>query len=331
MLAIAQSTIRGQRIVQRTDVGAFILRRLIGLLLVVIGVAAATFFMVRAIPGDPGELLAGIGAGSGEVQQVRHVLGLDRPVLEQLLLYYQHLAVGDFGRSFVTKEPVALIIRHHLGPTLQVASLSLLVVLLLSVPGGLLAGALTRDSQRRRLEILFMSTTSIVGALPEFLAATFLAFLFAVSLRWLPVAGDVGWLSLILPVAAMSLRPAGTLVRIVRLETLNVLRQDYMRTARSKPLPARILYVRHALPNVLAATLSVAGLAFTNLLGSAVIVENVFARPGLGTDLVNAIVTRDYPVIQGVIIVFGIAVVTMTTIVDFVVAAFDPRSLTGRT
>jgi len=169
--------------------------------------------------------------------------------------------------------------------------------------------------------------TSVGGALPEFLASTFLAFVFAIWLRWLPVAGADERAAIVLPALAISLRPISVLSRIVRVETLNVLAQDYMRTARSKRLPPRLLYLRHALPNVLTAALTIGGLLFTGLLGGAVIVENVFAWPGLGTAVVQAVLNRDYPVIQGVILMLGMAVVLVNTLVDILLGVVDPRSI----
>jgi peptide/nickel transport system permease protein len=168
----------------------------------------------------------------------------------------------------------------------------------------------------------------VIGALPEYLAGTFLAFVFAVWLRLLPVAGDAGWSSLVLPALAIALRPSAVLARIVRVETLNVLAQDYMRTARSKRLPVRLIYLRHTLPNVTTAALSIGGLLFAGLIGGAVVVENVFARPGLGTALVSAVMNRDYPVIQGLILMIGVAVAFVNLMVDVLQGILDPRSLT---
>ena len=205
--------------------------------------------------------------------------------------------------------------------------LSLALVLALSVPAGMFAGAFTREGRHRRAEVGFTAATSVIGSLPEYLAGTFLAFFFAVLFRLLPVAGSEGWQSLVLPALAMSLRPIAILARLVRVETLNVLAMDYMRTARSKRLPARLVYWRHVLPNVVTAALTIGGILFAGLIGSAVVVENVFARPGLGTTLVNAVLGRDYPIIQGIILVLGFTVVTVNATVDILLAIVDPRSM----
>jgi peptide/nickel transport system permease protein len=307
---------------------AFILRRVVSLIVILIALDFATFIMVRLIPGNPGLLVAGINATVAQVQQINHSLGVDQPIAQQFLTYTIQLLHGNLGTSFVDQEPVSQILTERTGPSLQLASLSLLLVLGLSIPGGILAGAVTREGHHKKIEIAFTGVTSIVGSLPEYLAATFLTYVFAVALHLLPVAGSDTWQALILPTLAISLRPIAILTRVVRLETLNVLAQDYIRTARSKRLPVRLLYLRHALPNVLAAALTVGGVVFAGLIGGAVVVENVFARLGLGTALVSAVEARDYPVIQGVILVLGFVVVLANATVDILLAVIDPRSIT---
>jgi peptide/nickel transport system permease protein len=192
------------------------------------------------------------------------------------------------------------------------------------------AAALTYQGRRRRFEVIFMAATGALGALPTFLAATLLAGVFAVWLRWLPVAGSGTWQQLVLPVLAISLAPTLLLARIIRLETLNVLAQDYIRTARSKRLPSLHLYAFHVLPNVLTAALTVAGLLFANLVGGTVLAENVFARVGLGTSLVQAVIAKDYPVVQGIVLVLGCTVVLVNLVVDVVLGLIDPRTLTRK-
>jgi peptide/nickel transport system permease protein len=308
----------------------FLLRRLLSLVVILLALALATFAMVRLIPGDPALNILGLGATPQQIANVHHQLGIDQPLPVQLFTYFGNLLHGDLGTSFVTKQPVTDVIRTRIGNSLELAGASLLLVMLVSIPGGMLAGALTREGRHPRGEIGFTAVTSVMGALPEYLMATFLAFLFAVWLRLLPVAGAEGPQSLVLPVLAVSLRPIAVLLRIVRVETLNVLAQDYIRTARSKRLPARLIYLRHTLPNVVTAALTVGGILFAALIGSAVVVETVFARPGLGTSLVNGVLARDYPVIQGDVLVLGVVVVVVNAIVDILLAVVDPRSLTGK-
>jgi peptide/nickel transport system permease protein len=306
----------------------FILRRVFSLIVILIALDFATFIMVRLIPGNPGLLVAGINATVAQVQQINHSLGVDQPIAQQFVTYTLQLLHGDLGTSFVDQEPVRQILAERTGPSLQLASVSLILVLGFSIPGGILAGAITREGHHKKIEIGFTGLTSVVGSLPEYLAATFLTYIFAIALHVLPVAGSDTWQALVLPTLAISLRPIAILMRVVRLETLNVLSQDYIRTARSKRLSVRLLYLRHALPNVIAAALTVGGVVFAGLIGGAVVVENVFARLGLGTALVGAVEARDYPVIQGVILVLGIVVVLANAMVDILLAVIDPRSIT---
>jgi peptide/nickel transport system permease protein len=308
----------------------FLFRRMVALVLILLGLVVVVFFMLRLVPGDPAVSLGGASATPSDVAVIRHDLGLDLPVQEQFVAYVRNLSHGDLGKSYFFSNSVATIIGERIGRSAQLAAVALVIVLLVSIPGGMLAGTATRDGRHRFGEVAFTGMTSVIGSLPEFLMATFLALVFAVWLRWLPVAGGAGVLSLVLPAAAVCLRPIAILTRIVRVETLNVLAMDYMRTARGKRLPPRLLYFRHALPHVVTAALTVGGLLFAGLIGGAVVVENVFARAGLGTALVGAVLAHDYPVVQGITLVLGIVVVLVTTTVDILVAVIDPRAVTGK-
>ena len=306
----------------------FLIRRLVSLLLVCVGVVLAAFIMVRLIPGDPAVVVAGQAASAARIAEVRDELGLDKPFLTQFAAYAGDLLHGEMGASFqLSKKPVGELIAERIGNSVQLAASALVAVLLFSIPLGMLMGALTREGRRRRLEVAFTGISSVVGAFPEFLLATFLAFIFAVWLRVLPVASDAFPQNLVLPLLAVSLRPIFVLSRIVRVETLNVLTTDYIRTARSKQLPMRVIYLRHVLPNVATAALTIGGLLFSGIVGGAVIVENIFNRPGLGTTLVNAVRANDYPVVQGVVLVLGFTVVFANAIVDITLTMANPRSL----
>jgi peptide/nickel transport system permease protein len=309
---------------------AFLGRRLVSLLLVSAALVVVTFLMVRLIPGDPTDFLIGANANPAELALARKQFGIDQPLTVQFASYVSELLRGNLGLSFVTREPVTNIISTHIGSSLELASIALLLVLGLSMPSGIIAAALTRENRHPKGELVFTGVTSTLGSLPEFLAATFLAFVFAVWLRALPVAGSEGWESLVLPALAITLRPIAVLARVVRVETLNVLAQDYIRTARSKRLPPHLIYLRHVLPNAVTAALTVGGLLFAGLVGGAVIVENVFARAGLGTELVAAVIARNYPVIQGIVLILGFGVVLINAAIDLMLGMLDPRSLARR-
>ncbi|MBV9577862.1 MAG: ABC transporter permease [Chloroflexi bacterium] len=311
---------------------AFLARRLLSACLVCVGVLFAAFIMVRLIPGDPAVTVAGQGASAERITQVRDDLGLNEPVLQQFADYSGRLLHGDMGTSFqLSQKPVRDLVAERTGNSVQLAVSSLLAVLILSLPFGMLMGGLTVNGRHRTLEVGFTAVSSLVGALPEFLLATFLAFIFAVWLRLLPVAGDAFPQNLILPLLAVILRPVFVLSRLVRVETLNALSTDYIRTARSKQLPSHVIYLRHVLPNVTTAALTIGGLLFSGVIGGAVIVENIFNRPGLGTTLVNAVHANDYPVVQAVVLLLGFTVVAANAMVDIAVAILNPRSLTRGT
>lgn len=305
----------------------FVGRRLVGLVFVLAALVVAVFLMVQLIPGDPIENSLGTEAPRAQVDALRHELGLDKPAFEQFTSYVDRLAHGNLGVVFSTREPVGQLIRERVGTSLQLAGAAFFLVLTLSIPIGILAAALTREGRFPRLEVGFVGITSVLGSIPDYLMATFLAFFFAVQFRLLPVAGSGSFSTLVLPALAVSIHSTATLSRIVRVETLNVLAQDYIRTARSKRLPSAVIYLRHALPNILTAALTVSGLIFASIVGGAVIVENVFARPGLGSALVDAVLRKEYAVIQGITLLLGLTVVLVNMIIDILLGIIDPRSL----
>jgi peptide/nickel transport system permease protein len=305
----------------------FVLRRLIGLVLILIGLVIATFLMVQLIPGDPVTNALGLDVPPAQLEAIRKQLGLDDPLYLQFWHYVSGLVHGDMGQSFYNSQPVADLIQERIGTSLELALAAILPVLVCGTAIGMIAAALTREGRHRRFELGFTAVTSVVGTVPDYLMGTILAFLFAVQFRLLPVAGAGSFKTLILPALAVGLHSTATLARIVRVETLNVMQQLYIRTARSDRLPAWIIYGRHALPNALTAALTIGGLIFASVLGGTVVVENVFARPGLGTALVHAVIVKDYPIIQGITLVLGITVVTINMLVDVVLALLDPRSL----
>jgi peptide/nickel transport system permease protein len=312
----------------RNPLITYLARRLLSLGVVLVGLLFASFIMVRLIPGDPVQLAFGDLVDAKVQQSIREGLGLNRPWPEQFVVYIGNLTRGDLGSSYRTQQNVAEIVQLRTVQSLRLAGASLTLVLVLSIPIGMAVAAFTREGRHKRFEVLFTALTSVFGSIPEYLAGTFLAFVFAVWLRLLPLAGDSGWQSLVLPASAIAIRPIAVLARIVRIETLNVLATDYIRTARSKRLPAYLIYLRHALPNVVTAALTIGGLLFAGVIGGAVVVESVFNRQGLGTSLVAAVHNRDYPVVQAIVLVLGMTVVGVNLLVDLLLAIVDPRSLT---
>ncbi|MFI6598614.1 ABC transporter permease [Nonomuraea sp. NPDC050536] len=304
----------------------FVARRTVRLVLSLAVVVSASFSMIHLIPGDPVRAALGVGAPAEAVAAKQHELGLDLPLLTQYGDYLRRLAHGDLGVSLVSGEPVAQLIRERLPNTLAIATLAFAAVLLLAFPVGLLAAVHTRDGRRPRSELSFTAATATVASFPEFVLAAALSAGLAVAIPLFPVAGQSGPSSYVLPVLALSLGPAAVLARFVRVEALNALSADYMRTARAKRLPARLLYLRHAAPNMVTASLTVAGNMLPALIAGTVLVESIFAWPGLGTAIATSVVNRDYFVVQAMVLILGTAVLAANFLIDVLLTALNPRS-----
>ncbi len=303
-----------------------ITHRIIRLVVVLAVVVGLTFIMVHLVPGDPARRIAGLQADPAAVERVRHEALLDRPLVVQFGHYLDRLAHGDLGVSYVTRESVWRVIGDRIGPTAQIAGIAGLIVVVVGISLGLLAG-LYAGRRQRAAELAFSTVTGVLSAIPHYLTATFLAYLFAVVLGWFPVAGSGSLRAAILPAIAISVWPVALVARVVRVQTLAVLAEDHVRTARSKWLGPWRLYGRHVLPHVLASALTLIGLVFAGLIGGAVVVEQVFARAGIGTALVQAVLVGDYPVVQGITLLVATAVVCVNTGVDLMLARLDPRTL----
>lgn len=284
------------------------------------------FLLIHLIPGDPVRNALGMTAPLDLVNRQREALGLNDPLLVQYGSYLADLARGDLGVSMLNRLPVIDTITQRLPNTLALAGLAFVVAALVAIPLGLVMAILTRDGRRRPLELGFTSSAMVVAAIPEFLLAVLLVYVFAVSWGVLPIAGKSGPASYVLPVASMALGGAMALSRLVRVEVLGVLGQDFIRTARAKRLRDSRIYLRHALPNAITATLTVSGLLLAGLVVGSVLVETIFAWPGLGPMLVSSILSKDYPMVQGIVLVYGTMVLLINLAVDLVLALLDPRS-----
>ncbi|WP_432878571.1 ABC transporter permease [Kribbella sp. CA-245084] len=299
------------------------LGRLVGSVLVLV---SAAFLMIHLIPGDPVRGALGPAAAQSLVDAQRASLGLDDPLWQQYLNFLHHLITGNLGTSITTGLPVSDVIRDRLPATVELAVAAFLVAVLIAVPLGLAMGVLTRGGRRPRAELGFTSTAVVLAAIPEFLLAVGLVYVFAVTLHWFPVAGRGSVASYVLPVLSLAVGPAAVLARICRVELLAVLQTDYLRTARAKRLPAAAIYLRHALPNAVTATITLGGLLLGGMVAGTVLVENVFGWPGLGSTIVSSIIAKDYPLVQGVVLVYGVGVLLVNLAVDVTLALLDPRS-----
>ncbi|GGO64117.1 ABC transporter permease [Nonomuraea cavernae] len=308
---------------------AYLGRRFLRFLLSLALLITATFAMVHVIPGDPVRAALGITASPELVAARTHELGLDLPIWEQYARHLGGLFTGDLGESMVSGLPVAQTIADRLPYTALLALVAFAVVMITAIPVGMAMAAWTRGGRRRGAELLFTGVSGLLAVVPEFLLAVALIVVFAITLEVLPVAdvtGEMGPRFYVLPTLALAVGPAAALGRIVRVEALGVLSSDYMRTARAKRLPARLIHLRHALPNLLTGALTIGGLLISGLIAGSVLVENVFAWPGLGSALVDAIKAKDYPVVQGVVLVYGGAVLLVNLAVDVALGRLDPRS-----
>ncbi|MER6582148.1 ABC transporter permease [Nonomuraea sp. NPDC001023] len=301
-------------------------RRLVRFVVSLAVLLVASFAMIHLIPGDPVRASLGPAAPVELVKAREQLLGLDKSLPEQFAAYVGHILTGDFGTSFLTGEPVGQVIATRLPNTLGLALLATVVALLLAVPLGMWAAIRTENGRNRGTEITFSSVTGTAVAVPEFLYSIALVAVLSIGLGLFPPAGKEGMMSYVLPVAALAIGPVAMIARISRVETLRELGTDYVRLARSKRLPAARLHLRHVLPNTLTATLTVGGLLLTSLIAGSVLVEYVFAWPGLGLKIVESITQKDYPVAQAVILVYGAIVLVVNLAVDLILGALDPTS-----
>jgi len=304
----------------------FIARRTGRLLVSLWVLMTAAFLMIHLIPGDPVRAALGPTASAELVAARRESLGLNDPLIVQYLNYFRGVLTGDLGISIQSGLPVADTIAQRLPATASLAMLAFLFAVIVSIPVGVAVAVATRRGRRRKLELGFASGSIFVSAIPDFLLGVALVAVFGVTLSWLPIAGRSGPESYILPVISLSLGAAAVLSRIVRVEMLGVLEADFVRTARAKRLPAWRIHLSHALPNAVTATLTLAGLMLSSLVVGTVLVENVFAWPGLGSTIVSSIQTKDYPMAQATVLVYGTGVLLINTLVDAALAVLDPRT-----
>lgn len=299
----------------------YALRRLTQGLFVIVGVSVVVFLLIHLAPGDPALLMLREGASQQEVDQLRGQLGLDRPWLEQYGLFVWRAAHGDLGTSFHYERPAIQIVLEFLPETLYLSFAALLLALAVSLPLGVLS-ALRRNSP---WDFLGMSFAVLGQAMPPFWLGIMLIFLFAVRLRWFPTSGSGGIAHTILPAVTLSAYLMALLTRLVRSGLLEVMDQDYVRTARSKGLATQTVVGKHALRNTLIPLVTVIGLQLGALIAGAIVVETVFSWPGVGRLLIQSINARDYPVIQSAVLVISVFVVVVNLVVDVLYAFIDPR------
>jgi peptide/nickel transport system permease protein len=298
----------------------FLARRLIGALPVLLGVAVVTFFLVR-LSGDPTDMVLPPTTPDDVRAEFRARHGLDRPLHEQFAVYLGHLLRGDFGESIRFGQPAGELVWERAGATLELALATLLIALAVGIPAGVAAARARGTAGDALLRVL----TLLGQAVPSFYLGVIGIAVFAVYLRWLPSGGRDGIETLILPACTLAVYFFAIIARVTRSCMLDVLNQDYVRTARAKGLPDRLVVWVHALRNAVLPVVTVVGLQVGFLLGGVVVTETVFSWPGVGRLAIQAIYARDFPVVQAVVVVFALAFVLVNLVVDVLYAVLDPR------
>lgn len=300
---------------------AYIAKRLLLAIPVVFGVALIVFAMVRAIPGDPAQVIAGQAATPEYIAAIRKDLGLDRPVVVQFGVYLASIARGDFGRSIRSKAPVTEELWARLPNTFQLAMASMVVATVVGVGAGIVSAVRPYSLLDAAVMVFALAGLSM----PIFWSGLMMMLVFSIILGWFPPVGTGSLAHLVLPSVTLGMASAAIIARMTRSSMLEVLRSDYVRTARSKGQVERLVVGRHAFKNALIPVITVVGLQTGTLLSGAVLTESVFAWPGVGRLLVEGILTRDYPVVQGSVMVVALVFVFVNLTVDVLYALVDPR------
>jgi peptide/nickel transport system permease protein len=299
----------------------YILQRLGQSAVTLLGVSVLVFVILRVLPGDPARMLLPDGAPESAVAELNRQLGLREPFIVQYGLFLKSVAHGDFGQSFQYRAPALRVVLERLPATIQLT----LAAMLITIAAGVSLGIFTAVRRGTRYDVAGTIVAVLGQSLPNFWLGIMLILLFGVALRWLPTSGFSGWTSLVLPAVTLAAFPMALVARLTRSSMLEILHRDYIRTGRAKGLAEGNVVFRHALRNAAIPVLTVIGLQIGALLGGAVITESVFAWPGMGKLIVDAIFFRDFPVVQTVLILSATVFVVINLVVDLLYTVIDPR------
>lgn len=299
----------------------YVLRRIVAIVPILIGTSLLVFLILKLVPGDPARMLVGENARAEDIENVRQYLNLDDPLYVQYGKFISRAVQGDLGQSYRSRRPVVSEIAARLPATLELAAVGFAVSLVI----GMTMGILSATRQYSLWDNLAMVIALLGISLPVYWLGLMLIRLFSVNLHWVPTSGHSDWRSLILPAGTLGFSSAAVIARQTRSAMLEVLHQDYIRTARSKGLGERIVITRHALKNAAVPTVTVLGLQFGHMLGGVVITEMVFGWPGMGRLLVASITFRDIPMVQGIVLLFATAIVLINLVTDILYGFLDPR------
>jgi ABC-type dipeptide/oligopeptide/nickel transport system permease component len=299
----------------------YIVRRILLTIPVLLGVATLVFSLIHLVPGDPAQAMLGDGASAQDIAELRKSLGLDRPLLEQYVTFLRHGVTGDLGRSFRTGQPVTTMIVERIPATAELALAAMFVAILIAIPLGVVAAV-----RRGTAADYGAMTFALAGvSIPNFWSGPLLAIVFAVELGWLPVSGRGTLAHLVLPAVSLGLALAAILARMTRASLLDELRELYVRAARARGVSQAAAVTGHALRNSMVPLLTIVALQFGAVLTGAVITETIFAWPGIGRLLIQSIGFRDYPMVQGCILLIAVTYVTVNLITDLMYGVLDPR------
>lgn len=298
----------------------FVLRRLVATILMLFLVAAAVFALGH-LSGDPVLLMVPDEATQEDIAVLRHALGFDRPILEQFWDFVSRAAQGDLGQSLRYRQPSLPLVLDRMPATLELSAAAMFIALVVAIPAGVISA--TRPGTL--VDAVVSIVSSIGQALPAYWTGIVLIIIFAAELGWLPAAGRGGWSSLVLPAITLGLWPMARIARVLRSSLLELLSDDFVRTARSKGLAERVILLRHVMRNASIPVITVIALTFGTLLGGTVITESVFAWPGIGRLALDAVYTRDFPLLQAIVLVVAVIFVAINFLTDLLYVWVDPR------
>lgn len=305
---------------------AYIRGKLLSTIIVLFGVSLLSFLILHLVPGDPVQVMSGqSGASSSDMEKLRHQLGLDRPIYTQYVDFITNALRGDLGRSIISRQPVSRMVLDQLPPTIRLTVAGMGLAIVLGIGLGIVAAV--RPHSLLDSSIMIVATLGV--AVPSFWFALLLIYAFSVHFHWFPAAGGQGLKPLVLPSITLGFSAAAVIARLTRSSMLEVMHQDYIGTARAKGLRERSVIYRHGLKNALIPVITVIGLQFGALLSGAVIVETVFARQGIGRLAIDAILNKDYPLVQGTVLVTACAYVLVNLVIDLLYVVLDPRMRHG--
>jgi peptide/nickel transport system permease protein len=299
----------------------YVIKRLLMLIPIVLGISFIVFFILALTPGDPARMILGAGATPAQVTAMREQMGLNDPILIRYVKYMAGVFRGDFGTSWSTREPVFQMVLGRFPYTFQLALLSMIVTVLISIPLGIYSAVKQNTFEDSAVMVLSM----VLAATPKFWLGILMMLVFSVKLRLLPTSGLASWKNYIMPTIAMAAASTAIDTRIVRASVLDVIKQDYIRTARAKGVKEGIIFRKHALKNALLPVVTVMGMGFASALGGSVLIENVFSIPGIGLLLIERIRQKDTPTVLACVIFIAVVFAVINLITDILYSYIDPR------